>query len=160
MLGMIGKNPLERLKQSADSPEKSYACAFRPTRIEQPASNSNSPSRARPQIESVGTLAGGAATVTVAVEALLARFGSRVPEATVAVLATVPDEPGLLTTRTMVAEPPTAIAPSEQLTVLVPEQDDPAGDGAAETKVVPAGRMSPTITFAAGLGPAFVTVRV
>jgi hypothetical protein len=96
----------------------------------------------------------------VAVEALLARFGSRVPEATVAVLATVPDEPGLLTTRTMVAEPPTAIAPSEQLTVLVPEQDDPAGDGAAETKVVPAGRMSPTITFAAGLGPALVTVRV
>jgi hypothetical protein len=60
----------------------------------------------------------------------------------------------------MVAEPPTAIAPSEQLTVLVPEQDDPAGDGAAETKVVPAGRMSPTITLAAGLGPAFVIVRV
>ena len=52
------------------------------------------------------------------------------------------------------------IVPREQMTVLVPEQDDPAGDGAAETKVVPAGRMSPTITLAAGLGPAFVIVRV
>jgi hypothetical protein len=46
------------------------------------------------------------------------------------------------------------------MTVLVPEQDDPAGEGAAETNVVPAGKMSPTVTFAAGLGPAFATVRV
>ena len=77
-----------------------------------------------------------------------------------AVLATVPDELGLKTTSWTVAKPPAAMVPREQLTVVVPEQDDPAGDGAAETKVVPAGRMSPTITFAAGLGPAFVTVRV
>jgi hypothetical protein len=96
----------------------------------------------------------------VAVEALLARFVSRVPEVTVAVLSNGPNEFGLTTTSTMVAEPPAAIVPKEQLTVLVPEHDDPAGEGAAETNVVPAGRMSPTITFAAGLGPAFVTVSV
>jgi hypothetical protein len=96
----------------------------------------------------------------VAVEVLLARFESRVSVATVAVLTTVPDVLGLLTTSAMVAEPPAARVPREQPTVLVPEQDDPAGDGVAETKVVPAGRMSPTITFAAGLGPAFVTVMV
>jgi len=103
---------------------------------------------------------GGTVTVTVAVEALLARFVSRVSDATVAVLTTVPDEFGLTTTSTMVAEPPTARVPREQLTVLVPEQDDPAGEAAAETNVVPAGRLSPTITLAAGLGPAFVTVMV
>jgi hypothetical protein len=95
----------------------------------------------------------------VAIAVLLARFVSRVSEATVAVFTTVPDELGLTTISTMVAEPPTATVPKEQLTVLVPVQDDPAG-GVAETKVVPAGRMSPTITFAAGLGPAFVTVSV
>lgn len=77
-----------------------------------------------------------------------------------AVFTTVPDELGLTTMSTMVAEPPIAIVPKEQLTVLVPEQDDPAGEGAAETNTVPAGRMSPTITFAAGLGPAFITVSV
>jgi hypothetical protein len=96
----------------------------------------------------------------VAVEVLFARFESGVSEATVAVFATVPVELGLLTTSAIVAEPRAARAPREQLTVLVPEQDDPAGEGAAETDVVPAGRMSPTTTFAAGLGPAFATVRV
>ena len=94
------------------------------------------------------------------VEVLLARFVSGVSEATVAVFATVPDEIGLLTTSVIVAEPPAARVPREQLTVLVPVQDDPAGEGAAETNVVPAGRISPTTTFAAGLGPAFVTVSV
>ena len=77
-----------------------------------------------------------------------------------AVLATVPIEFGPVMTSTTVAEPPAARVPREQLTVLVPEQDDPAGDGVAETNVVPAGRMSVTVTFAAGLGPAFVTVMV
>jgi hypothetical protein len=98
-------------------------------------------------------------TVTVYVEVLLARLESGVSEATVAVFATVPVELGLLTTSAIVAEPRAARAPREQLTVLVPEQDDPAG-GVAETKVTPAGKMSPTTTFAAGLGPAFVTVSV
>jgi hypothetical protein len=125
-------------------------------------SDSNSASRARPQVESVGTLGGAAltVTVTVTVDVLLARFESRVSVATVAVLAIVPDLLGPATTSTTVAEPPAARVPSEQLTVLVPEQYDPAGDGVAETNVVPAGRTSPTIAFAAGLGPAFVTVRV
>jgi hypothetical protein len=94
----------------------------------------------------------------VAVEVLLARFGSGVVEATMAVLATVPDELGAATTSVIVAEPPTAIVPREQLTVLVPEQDPT--DGVAETNVVRTGRMSPRVTFTAGLGPAFVTVRV
>ena len=94
-------------------------------------------------------------SVTVAVEVLLARFGSGVLEATVAVFVTVPFELGLVTTSVMVAEPRAAIVPREQLTVLVPVQG-----GVAETKVVPAGRMSPAITFTAGLGPAFETVRV
>ena len=105
-------------------------------------------------------LGGAAVTVTVAVEVLFARFESRVSVATVAVLATVPDELGPATTSTMVAEPPAARVPREQPTVLVPEQDAPAGDGVAETNLVPAGRTSPAITFAAGLGPAFVTMRV
>jgi hypothetical protein len=96
----------------------------------------------------------------VTVEVLLARFESSVSVATVAVLATVPDVLGLLTTSTTVAEPPAARVPREQLTVLVPEQDDPAGDGVAETNVVPAARVSLTVTLAARLGPAFVTVRV
>ena len=97
-------------------------------------------------------------TVTVAVEVLLARFGSRVSVATVAVFATVPDELGPATTSTMVAEPPATRVPREQPTVLVPVQDP--CDGVAETNVVPAGRTSPAMAFAAGLGPAFVTVRV
>jgi hypothetical protein len=102
-------------------------------------------------------------TVKVAVEVLLARFESGVVEETVAVLETVPDVLGLLRTSTTAPTPPAAIVPREQLTVLVPlvkEHDDPAGDGVAETYVVPAGRTSVTVTFDARLGPAFVTARL
>jgi hypothetical protein len=100
---------------------------------------------------------GAAVTVTLAVEVLLARFESRVSEATVAVLATVPDELGAVTTSVIVVgEPPTAMVPREQLTVLVPEHTA----GSVPETVVPFGRMSPTITFTAGLGPALATVRV
>jgi hypothetical protein len=91
----------------------------------------------------------------VAVEVLLARFESRVSVATVAVLATVPDVLGLLTTSTMVADLPAARVPREQLTVLVPVQDP--CDGVAETNVAPAGRVSLTVTAADRLGPAFAT---
>ena len=73
-------------------------------------------------------------SVTVAVEVLLARFGSGVGEETMAVLATVPDELGLKTTSWTVAKPPAAMVPREQLTVPVPEQD-PAGDAVAGTDV-------------------------
>jgi hypothetical protein len=95
-------------------------------------------------------------TVNEVVEVLLARFGSGVGEETMAVLTTVPDVLGLTTTSWTVAKPPAAIVPREQLMVVVPEHD-PDGDGVAETKVVPAGRMSATVTLAARLGPAFVT---
>jgi translation elongation factor EF-1beta len=94
----------------------------------------------------------------VVVEKLLARFGSGVVEETVAVLTTVPVAFGLVTMSLTVAVPPAAIVPTGQLTVLVPEQDP--CEGVADTNVVPAGRMSLTVTPAAGLGPAFVTVIV
>jgi hypothetical protein len=98
---------------------------------------------------------GVAVTVKVVVEVLLARFGSGVVEATVAVLTTVPDALGLLTMSWTVATPSAGIVPREQLTVLVPEQDP--CDGAAETNVAPDGRASLTVTLAARLGPAFAT---
>jgi hypothetical protein len=98
---------------------------------------------------------GVAVTVKVVVEVLLARFGSGVVEATVAVLTTVPDALGLLTMSWTVATPLASIVPREQLTVLVPEQDP--CDGAAETNVAPDGRASLTVTLAARLGPAFAT---
>jgi hypothetical protein len=102
------------------------------------------------------TVRGGVVvTVAVVVEVLFARFESRVSLATVAVLTTVPDVLGLLTTSTTVATPLAGTVPREQLTVLVPAQDP--CDGVAETNVVPAGRVSLTVTLAARLGPAFAT---
>jgi hypothetical protein len=98
---------------------------------------------------------GVAVTVKVVVEVLLARFGSGVVEATVAVLTTVPDALGLLTMSWTVATPSASRVPREQLTVLVPEQDP--CDGATETNVAPDGRASLTVTLAARLGPAFAT---
>jgi hypothetical protein len=121
--------------------------------IEHPASNSAS--APRPQVESVGTLE--AITVTV-VEWLLPVFGSGVVETTVAVLTTCPDELGPTTTSVMVAEPPLAIVPREQITALVKEQD-PCVD-VAETYVAPAGKMSVTVTLAAEPGPPFATARL
>jgi hypothetical protein len=100
-------------------------------------------------------LIGTVEVVEVVVERLLAVFGSGVVETTVAVFATGTDMRGLTTTSTTVAERPAATVPREQLTVLVPEQNP--CDGVAETNVVPAGRMSATVTPAAGLGPAFAT---
>ena len=104
------------------------------------------------------TVRGGVVvTVAVAVEVLFAEFGSGVSVATVAVLATVPDVLGLLTTSWTVATPLAGTVPREQLTVLVPVQDH--CDGVADTNVVPAGRVSLTVTPAARLGPAFATAR-
>ena len=140
------------------SPEESYTCAFRRKRAEHPASNSNSASRAKPHVESVGTLA-VAVAVKVNVERLLAVFGSGVVETTVAVLSNGPDEPGPTTTSVIVAElaePLEGIVPREQVTVpMLEEQGD-----VAETNVVPAGKMSVTVTPAAVLGPAFLTTMV
>jgi hypothetical protein len=100
---------------------------------------------------------GAAVTVKDHVEVLLPVFGV---EETVAALETVPDVLGLLMTSTTVATPLAARVPSEQVTVLVPEQDDPAGAGVAEIYVVPAGRTSVTVTFVARLAPVFVTTRL
>ena len=103
---------------------------------------------------------GAAVTVKVVVEVLLPVFGV---EETVAAFVTVGGLGGvlgLLTTSTTVATPLASTVPREQLTVLVllvKEQDDPAGDGVAETYVVPVGRTSVTVTFVARLGPVFVT---
>jgi hypothetical protein len=70
------------------------------------------------------TVRGGVVvTVAVAVEVLFAEFGSGVSVATVAVLATVPDVLGLLTTSWTVATPLAGTVPREQVMVLVPVQD-------------------------------------
>ena len=88
---------------------------------------------------------------------MLAVFGSAGDvETTVAVLSNDPGELGLIMTRLIVTEPPEAIVPREQVTVPTLEEQ---GD-VAETKLVPAGRMSVTVTPAAEAGPAFVTTMV
>jgi hypothetical protein len=108
----------------------------------------------------VGEGGGVAVTVVFTVEVLLPVLGV---EETVAEFVTVGGLGGVLglvTTSTTVATPLASTVPREQLTVLVllvNEQDDPAGDGVAETYVVPAGRTSVTVTFVARLGPVFVT---
>jgi hypothetical protein len=92
----------------------------------------------------------------VYVERLLAVFGSGVVETTVAVLSNDPLELGPTTTSVIVvelAEPLEGIVPREQVTVpMLAEQGD-----VAEKNVVPAGRMSVTVTPAAEAGPAFLT---
>jgi hypothetical protein len=83
-------------------------------------------------------------------------FGSGVVETTVAVLSNEPVEFGLVTTSVIVVKPPEAIVPREQVTVpRLKEQGD-----VAETNVVPAGKMSVTVTPAAALGPVFLTAMV
>jgi len=105
-------------------------------------------------------------TVVIAVAVLLAGFGSKVAEATVAVFAiTVPVTTLALTLTTSVnIELPTANDGLVQLTVPVPPtagavQVHPAGV-ASETNVVPAGRVSARVADTATLGPAFVAVIV
>ena len=106
----------------------------------------------KPQVESVGTVEG---TDTVAVEELLAMFGSVFAAETRAVLTTGPAVARLVTTSATVAEPPFGTEPMEHTTALVPEQEP--WDGVAETKVTPAGSTSVTVTPVAVLGPAFAT---
>jgi hypothetical protein len=141
------------VRRAASNPP--YARALRLNSTEHPASNSNSASSAKPQVESVGTAAEGDA-VTVYVERLLVVFGSGVVETTVAVLSNDPAELGLVRTSAMVVEPPEAIVPRAQVTVPTLEEQ---GD-VAETNEVPAGKMSVTVTPAAEAGPAFLTTMV
>ena len=111
------------------------------------------------------TLGGVLETDTPAVDALLARAGSGVAERTVAVLlmtdAFETAQPILTTTVNV------AVAPLARLTALqlirpaLPTsgvvQAQPLGIE-LETKVVPAGRLSSSVTLTAAFGPLFVTV--
>src|SRR5664279_1691035 len=96
--------------------------------------------------------------VVVAVEVLLAGTGSAVAGEIVAVLVRVPACAGAVTTTVMVG----AVAPvtsagrvqvTDTLPVLVQTQPVPV----AETKVTPAGRVSPTDSVAASDGPLLLT---
>ena len=88
---------------------------FAATRVSARASNN------RTNGESVGMLAAGV-TVTVAVAVLFAGFVSVFDEVTAAVFDTTPVVEGSVTVSAIVAIPPLAIVPSEQVTVEVPLQ--------------------------------------
>ncbi len=98
------------------------------------------------------------ATVTTHDEELLLVFASGVVEMTVAVFVSGPGVFGAVTATTIVAEAPLAIAPREQVTELVKEQDPCVG--VADTNVAPGGRISVTVTAAAEMGPAFATAKL
>ena len=113
------------------------------------------------------TVGGGLETDTPAVDALLARFGSGVAERTIAVLLmTDAFETAQSILRTTVN---VAVAPLASVTALQLIRPAPPTCGAVqtqplgielETKVVPAGRLSSSVTSAAKFGPLFVTVIV
>ena len=111
--------------------------------------------------ESVLVTVTSAAVVTVVIaeaELLVASVSSLVV-ATVAPLAiTVPAarDGATCTVSVTVAEPPGASVPREHVTVAVPEQDPV--DGTADTRVVPAGTGSVTVTPSAASEPLFVAV--
>ena len=109
----------------------------------------------------IGEIAGmlaEATTVMFEVLELLPGVGSGLVVETVAVFPTGPGAEGSVTVRAIDAEPGFAIVPSVQVTVVVPLQLPCVG--VAETKVVPAGMMSVTVTFAAAVGPALLTAIV
>ena len=87
--------------------------------------------------------------------------GSVVAAATLAVLVSVPEALGAVTTISTVAVTPLGKMPSLHTTVLVPEQVPELG--VAETNVTPAGRTSVSVTplVVAGIAgvPLFVTVK-
>ena len=88
---------------------------------------------------------------------LLAVFASGSAPTTVAVLIRTPGSSGRTTT-VMVAEPLRASVPSEQR-IVGPPVHTPWLDR-TETKRVPSGSESATVTFVAVSGPAFRTVSV
>jgi hypothetical protein len=139
---------------SAPQNPRDQPSALRLNRV--PRNANSSISAPKPKLERAGTLA--IVTVNVALDELLAEFGSAVVEETVAVFTTGPAAFGLTTTSVIVAELPFAITPKLQVTVLVPAQDP--CDDAVDTNVVPVGRTSVTVTALAEFGPAFETVRV
>src|SRR5215212_5518847 len=97
-------------------------------------------------------------TATDALLVLFAGFDSLFAAVTVAVFVNVPCVLGSFTTSVIVACAAIFIAPRVQMTVDVPAQLPCVG--VAETKLVPAGIVSVTTTFAAIVGPLFVTAIV
>jgi hypothetical protein len=103
-----------------------------------------------------GATTGSSPTSVVAVEVLLARFGSASVAFTVAVLWRVPGSNPAVTTTVAVTELPEGMEPRPQVTtppvwVQVPWPE------LAETNCTPAGRVSVKVAFVAGLGPPLVT---
>ena len=110
--------------------------------------------------ESVFVTARSAAGLTVveAVAVLLLETGSLTLDETVAVLLIVPVDCG----RPLIvidAPAPSATVPSWHVTVPLACEQLPC-EGVAESKVIPAGRVSVTCTSVASRGPALPTVSV
>jgi hypothetical protein len=106
----------------------------------------------------IGEIAGIVATGTTVMLDVLELFpapGSGLVVDTTAVFASGPGADGSVTVSAIDAEPRFAMEPSEQVMVVVPLQLPCVG--VAETKVVPAGIASVTVTFAAAVGPALLT---
>jgi hypothetical protein len=100
-----------------------------------------------------------AVTEVVSVSVLFVIDGSLVADVTVAVLLIEPPLAGAVTEIVIAGAAPTASVARVQVTVpeaLLQVQPVPVAD----TNVTPAGSVSETETFAAGLGPAFATLRV
>ena len=89
---------------------------------------------------------------------MFAGVGSFSAAVTVAVFETTPAPAGIWMVNVIVALPPLFSAPREQITVVVPLQTPCVV--CADTNVVPAGRMSVTVTADAPVGPLFVTTMV
>jgi hypothetical protein len=96
-------------------------------------------------------------TVTVTEPVLSAELGSVEVVVAVAELVKVPSAVAV-TTMVIVAVVPAFMVPSEQVTVLVPEQLP--CDDVSDWNVCPAGRGSVTVTFDANEGPLLATVMV
>ncbi len=94
---------------------------------------------------------------TVAVDALFAGFESASAAETVAVFVTVPPATGAVTTSVIVAEAPLFSAAIEQVMVEVPLQ---VPGGADDTRLLPTGKTSVTVTDVAVAGPALLTTIV
>src|SRR5262245_13552612 len=102
--------------------------------------------------------ASGPPTVVVVCAVSLAGFVSMVAEAIEALLRGEPGDPGAVTTTVTATEPRPPIVPSAHSTVPLPEQLPCAG--VADTRLVPAGRSSRKVTFAAATAVGLLTEMV
>ena len=106
-------------------------------------------------------------TVVVVLDVMFALFGSVGAPLTLAVFVIVMSAEVVfetVTTIVTVARAPALMAPSEHITVVVPEvvvaEQLPPGGGVAETNVVPDGSVSVMVADVAWFGPLLVTVMV